>query len=130
MSRRIIRTIVLGAACGSLAVLLPGPVAHAADVSAGKSAFRNACGICHSAEPGVNKIGPTLFGIMGRQTGSVPGYSYSAANRNAHITWTPQTMDKYLQGPRAMIPGTKMTYMGVRDPEKRANIIAYLATLK
>ncbi|HQT79513.1 MAG TPA: cytochrome c family protein [Rhodopila sp.] len=115
---------------GLLLIAASLPAAAAGDAAAGKSVFQNVCSICHSVNPGQNKIGPSLFGVVGRKTGSVPGYSYSAANEKADITWTEANLDKYLEAPRAMIPGTKMTYGGLKDPEKRANLIAYLATLK
>ena len=71
-----------------------------------------------------------MFGIAGRKTGSETGYSYSVANKNANITWTPQELDRYLQSPRTVVPGTKMPYAGLSDPTKRADLIAYLETLK
>jgi cytochrome c len=124
---RIARVVAVG---GTVLTSLYGPAAMAADAGAGKQVFQADCSICHSVEAGRNKIGPTLFGIVGRKTDEVPGYSYSPANKNANLTWDEATLEKYLQGPRAMIPGTKMTYAGVKDPVKRANLIAYLATLK
>ena len=113
--------LVLGLASGS---------AYAGDADAGKSDFAAACSICHSVQPGQNKIGPTLSGVVGRKTGSVAGYSYSPANASANLTWDNATLDKYLEAPRTMIPGTKMTYAGVKDPQKRADLISYLDTLK
>jgi cytochrome c2 len=104
--------------------------AHGADPAAGQAVFRSQCAICHSIQPGRNMVGPSLAGIVGRKTGSVPGYSYSEANRNANLTWDAATLDKYLQSPRTMIPGTKMTYAGLKDDQKRADLIAYLATVK
>jgi cytochrome c len=68
--------------------------------------------------------------VVGRKTGSVPGYTYSPQNLAANLTWDPATLDKYLEAPRATIPGTKMTYAGLKDPAKRADLIAYLETLK
>jgi cytochrome c2 len=127
MAKRIARTV---AVCGVLLASGLGPAAIAADAGAGKSVFQASCSICHSVQPGQNKIGPTLFGLVGRKTGSEAGYNYSPANEGANLTWDPGTLDKYLQGPRAMIPGTKMTFAGVKDDDKRANLIAYLATLK
>ncbi|HEX2942635.1 MAG TPA: cytochrome c family protein [Rhodopila sp.] len=115
---------------GGLLLTAASLPATAADPAAGKQVFQNVCSICHSVQPGQNKIGPTLFGVVGRKTGAVPGYSYSAANKAADITWTEANLDKYLEAPRAMIPGTKMTYGGLKDPTKRANLVAYLATLK
>jgi cytochrome c2 len=104
--------------------------AIAADPAAGKSVFSSACSICHSVQPGKNLVGPSLFGIMGRKTGSVPGFHYSPANQNANITWDPATLDKYLQSPRTVSPGTIMTYAGLKDDTRRADLIAYLGTLK
>ena len=75
-------------------------------------------------------VGPSLFGVVGRQTGSVPGFHYSPANQGAHLTWDAATLDKYLQSPRTVIPGTTMTYGGLKDDTKRADLIAYLSTLK
>jgi cytochrome c len=104
--------------------------AHAADPAAGQAVFKSACGLCHSPQAGRNLTGPSLFGVMGRKTGSEAGFKYSTANQNANITWSPETLDKYLESPRAVIPGTIMTYAGLKDPAKRADLIAYLGTLK
>jgi cytochrome c len=104
--------------------------ARAADVEAGKAVFRQQCAICHSPLPDRNMIGPSLFGVVGRKTGSVPGYAYSVANKNSNITWTPEMLDKYLDSPQSVIPGTKMPYGGLKNAKKRADLIAYLETLK
>jgi cytochrome c len=122
-------TRVTTAVFGSLLMAMPGS-ALAGDPAAGKSVFNSSCGICHTVKPGDNKIGPTLFGVVGRQTGSVPDYTYSVANQNAHLTWTDDELDKYLEAPRTIIPGTKMAYAGVKDATKRADLISYLNTLK
>ncbi len=113
-------------------LLLTGLVhaAQAADPAAGKAVFASQCSICHSPQPGKNMIGPSLFGVVGRKTGSVPGFHYSPANQAANLTWDEATLDKYLQAPRATVPGTTMTYGGLKDDTKRADLIAYLATLK
>jgi cytochrome c2 len=103
---------------------------QAADPAAGKSVFGSVCSICHSAQPGKNGIGPSLFDVVSRKTGSVPGFHYSPANQNSNLTWDSATLDKYLQSPRTVIPGTIMTYAGLKDDTKRADLIAYLATLK
>ena len=127
MSGLIPRAVAVG---GMLLTSLLGPGALAADAGAGKSAFQSSCSICHSVQPGQNKIGPSLFGVVGRKTGSVTGYSYSPANEAANMTWDDATLDKYLEAPRTVIPGTKMTYAGVKDAGKRGDLIAYLGTLK
>ena len=124
MSKRILLMSVVAG------VAMSGSVAMAADAGAGKSVFQSSCSICHSIQAGQNKIGPTLFGVVGRKTGSVPGYSYSPANEKAQLTWDDATLDKYLEAPRAVVPGTKMTYGGLKDATKRADLIAYLDTLK
>lgn len=97
------------------------------DAAAGEKAFV-ACKVCHA--PDKNMIGPMLKGIVGRAAGSVAGYSYSTANKNSGITWTPEKLFQYLEKPQRVVPGTKMTYPGMPDPQQRANTIAYLETLK
>ena len=114
---------------GLVAANLPSS-AMAADPAAGKTVFTSTCSICHSVQPGKNMVGPSLAGVVGRKTGSVPGFRYSPANQNANLTWDEATLDKYLQSPRTTIPGTTMTYGGLKDDTKRADLIAYLATLK
>jgi cytochrome c len=116
---------MLALALGALA-----PAAEAADPAAGKSVFSSTCSICHSVQPGKNMVGPSLFGLVGRKTGSVPGFHYSPANQNANLTWDDTTLDRYLQSPRTVIPGTTMTYAGLKDDTKRTDLIAYLATVK
>jgi cytochrome c len=100
------------------------------DPAQGKAAFGAVCATCHSVQPDQNKIGPTLFGVYGRQSGGVAGYSYSAASKGAALTWNEATLNTYLESPKTVIPGTKMTYAGVKDAQKRADLIAYLQTLK
>jgi cytochrome c len=122
-----------GAAAALSAIAAPllfsSPGLAAADSAAGKQALTTTCGICHSTERGVNKIGPSLAGIVGSKSGSVPGYNFSPALKAANITWSEKTLDKWLQNPQADVPGTKMV-VSVPNAEKRHNIIAYLETLK
>jgi cytochrome c len=103
--------------------------AQAADATAGQAVFKSQCGICHSVAEGKNMVGPSLFGIVGRTSGGVAGFHYSAANTNAKLTWDVATLDKYLLSPKAVVPGTIMTYAGLKDDTKRADLIAYLQTL-
>lgn len=95
------------------------------DAAKGKTIFLQ-CQACHALEPGVNKIGPSLAGIIGRAAGSVEGYSYSPANKNSGITWSPEKMFQYLENPQRVIPGTKMAFGGLASAQDRADVIAYL----
>ncbi len=85
------------------------------------------CKTCH--DPVVNKIGPHLGGVVGRKAGTIADYNYSPANKNSGITWTPEKLFQYLEAPQRVVPGTKMTFAGFPDPQKRADVIAYLKTL-
>lgn len=120
----------LGAALFLLAPLGAAGAAHAASAAAGRQVFHSQCAICHSDKPGVNKIGPSLFGVVGRHTGSEPGYSYSVANKNSNLVWTPAELNLYINHPQKIVPGTKMPYSGLHNAAKRANLIAFLETLK
>jgi cytochrome c2 len=104
--------------------------AHAAgDADKGKQVFRQ-CALCHTSEAGKNKIGPSLFGVVGRKAGSVPNFSYSEAMKNSGKVWTPEELDTYLADPRKVVPGTKMIFPGLKNEADRQNVIAYLETLK
>jgi len=95
----------------------------------GKTQF-NKCAACHSIKAGENKIGPSLHGIVGRASHSVEGFNYSEPMKAYSVTWDQPTLDKYLVDPRATVPGTKMIFAGLKKEEERANLIAYLETLK
>ena len=88
------------------------------------------CGTCHNLDrDGPNRVGPNLWGVVGRVVASHPGFSYSSAMKNQTGNWTYERLDLFLAGPGRAIPGTKMTFMGIRDPEDRASVLAYLGTL-
>lgn len=91
----------------------------------GKQIF-NQCMVCHSIDVGVNHIGPSLHGVVNRKAGTIPNFMYSAANKNSGIVWTQQKIFDYLKNPQAMVPGTKMTFAGLRKAQDRADVIAYL----
>jgi cytochrome c len=95
------------------------------DAAAGEKVFA-ACRTCHVFDEGVNRVGPSLHKIVGRKSGSVAGFSYSDANKNSGITWTPDVLFAYLEDPKGYIPGTKMAFPGVKDAQKRADLVAYL----
>lgn len=112
--------------------LMSANVARAAgDAAAGKTVFHRVCAACHSDEAsGPRKLGPTLFGVVGRKAGSVEGFRYSQANKSSGITWTPEVLDEYLKDPKAKVPGTIMAFAGLKNDTERQNVIAYLETLK
>jgi len=124
------RTCRMGRA-GIAGLMLAGSAtaAPAADPAAGQQFFKAQCGICHSVAAGVNGIGPTLFGVVGRLAGSVPGFQYTPEHKKLGVTWDASTLDKYLTNPRAMVPDTTMIYAGLKDDADRADLIAYLEML-
>ena len=103
-------------------------IAHAQDAAAGGTAFLQ-CAECHS--PGdSDAAGPGLKGIVGRRAGGKDGFIYSPAMKKATIVWDAATLDAYLADPRAVVPGTTMAYAGNADAKERADLVAYLKTLK
>jgi cytochrome c len=120
--------ILCFAAVVQLALVAMHPAA-AADLEAGKTAFKK-CALCHTTETGKNKVGPSLFRVVGRKSASLDGYNYSEAMKKFDHTWDPQTLDAYLADPRAVVPGTKMIYPGIKDKAERDDVIVYLETLK
>jgi cytochrome c len=114
--------------CGAVILFALTLVARAqgvGDVQRGAQVFAQ-CKICHSLEAGKNVVGPSLHGLIGRKAGSVPGYAYSPAMKNANVTWNDDTLSKYLVDPKAFIPGDKMVFAGIKDPSKLADLLAYL----
>jgi cytochrome c len=95
------------------------------DAAAGEKVFA-ACRTCHVLDDGVNRVGPSLYKVVGRKSGSVAGFSYSDANKNSGVTWDTQTLFTYLKDPKGFMPGTKMAFPGVKDDQARANLVAYL----
>jgi len=123
---------MISAGIVSAAVFFGAGTALAADAAEGEFVFQDNCGICHSAEQGAgHKIGPNLFGVVGRTSGTAEGFAnFSAAMTGAAVTWSPETLETFLNGPAEMIPGTIMGFPGFSNPEDEANLIAYLETLQ
>lgn len=112
----------------TIGILLSSNAAFAAgagDPVKGKTVFAR-CAICHTVEPGKNKLGPSLANIVGQQAGVVPGFTFSPAMKNSKIKWTPENLDKYLANPRTFMPGNRMIFAGLPNAADRANVIAYL----
>jgi cytochrome c len=137
-AQRIIEGVVEGnrSSCRMMRIVIAGlllagsaTAALAADSADGQKIFTTQCGICHAVVVGQNRIGPTLFGVVGRPAGSVPGFNYTADHKKLGITWDAANLDKYLANPRAMVPDTSMIYAGLKDDAKRADLVAYLETL-
>jgi cytochrome c len=103
--------------------------AAAQDAAAGEKNFL-ICRACHQIGPTAkNAVGPVLNGVVGRKAGTYPGFKYSDANRDSGITWTPEELEKYLTDPQAVVPKTLMIFPGLKDPQKRADVIAYLQSI-
>jgi cytochrome c len=107
----------------------PG-LSRAADIAAGQQIFDQTCHKCHSLDAGMNKVGPSLYHIVGRPSASVEGFMYSDAMKSLHADWTPAALNVYLQNPRGNVHGVKMFFKGLPDPQDRANVIAYLQSLQ
>ena len=108
-----------------LALTLIARAQGVGDAQRGAQVFAQ-CKICHSLEAGKNLVGPSLHGLIGRKAGSVSGYAYSPAMKNASVTWNDDTLSKYLVDPKAFIPGDKMVFAGIKDPSKLGDLLAYL----
>lgn len=131
-SRRIAGVIVCAPALfAGIATAQPMP---AGDASRGQAYFQIACAVCHSPELGPNntviiKQGPSLAGVVGRKAGSSPHFNYSKALSDSGLTWDTATLYRFLANPMAMVPGTMMP-MAIPDATTRADVVAYLTTLK
>lgn len=112
------------------------------NIENGAKLFKTRCGQCHTVEKvknyyyhidfyylfqgGSNKLGPNLNSLFGRKTGSLPDYQYTDANKSKGITWADETLFEYLENPKKYIPGTKMAFAGLKKPQERSDVIAYL----
>jgi cytochrome c len=112
------------------AVLLWAGSACAQGAPQGDAVFKRNCAVCHTVEAGKNRIGPSLFGVVGRVSGTAPGFKYSDAMTKAAWTWNEENLNKYLTDPKAAIPGNKMVFAGVKKDDDRAALVSYLATMK
>ena len=114
-----------------LSALFAIPAMAAGDAKKGANTFAEECGDCHSAAPGKNKKGPGLFGVVGRNAGTAGDFSgYSDAMKQSGLVWVIDKIDAYITQPRKVVPAGKMKYDGLSDASARADVIAYLSTLK
>ncbi|KAL6060871.1 Cytochrome c [Balamuthia mandrillaris] len=104
------------------------PCPPGGSVDKGEKLFKARCTQCHTINKGgPHKQGPNLYGLLGRKSGTVPGYKYTKANQDAGITWTEDTLFNYLENPKKYIPKTKMAFPGFKSEADRADVVAYLA---
>jgi cytochrome c len=109
----------------ALQAKLPAPY-NTADLANGESKFA-LCSTCHTLpEGGPNMTGPNLHGVFGRKAGTLPGFTYSDGLKAAGWTWDAAHIDTWITDPKADVPGTKMTFAGLKDPKDRTDVIAYL----
>ena len=130
---KVVPVLTASIAAAGFVLVIEGAQAAApkGDAKSGQAVFMDNCGVCHTAEKGAaNKIGPNLFGVVGRKSATAPAYMYSPAMMKAALTWDVPTLEVYLMGPQKKVPGTKMGFPGFSDPQDEADAIAYLVTLK
>jgi cytochrome c len=107
-------------------LFLTQPAFADGDAAKGEAIYKSRCGMCHS--PDRNRAGPQSGGVVGRTAGSLPDYTYSSALKASGIVWNEKTLDQWLTGPADLVPGTKMA-IKVKDPQDRADVIAYLKSI-
>jgi cytochrome c len=122
----------LSALSAAALALAWSPAALAGDLADGQALFAKTCANCHSVEAGVNKVGPSLFDVVGRPIASIQGYDYSPKMREVASewkVWDEPHLNTYLTNPRQVLHGVRM-FFAVPDAKDRAAVIAYLNTLK
>ena len=106
-------------------LVLSAPVLADGNLDRGKKVF-NKCKACHVVDAEKNRVGPHLLRLFGRTSGSVEGFKYSKAMKDAEITWSEDSLDGYLQNPRKYVKGTRMAFAGLKKEQDRQDVIAYL----
>jgi cytochrome c2 len=107
----------------------PVAAASGGDAENGAKLFAQ-CKICHAVEPSKNGLGPSLHGVVGRKAAALAGFNYSPAMKASGLTWSDAELNDYLRAPMKAVPGTKMAFAGIANDKNRADVIAYLDTLK
>jgi len=108
-----------------LTLLLAGAARADGDAARGEARFQD-CAACHKLEAGSNNVGPSLHSLFERKAGALADYRYSPAMKRSGISWTPETLDKFITDPQAMVPANRMPYAGMANASDRADLIAYL----
>lgn len=117
-------------ALAAAVALASGSAMATSDAAKGKKVFKK-CKACHTVNKGgKNRVGPNLFGIVGSKAAAVKGYRYSKAMKASGLTWDEATLDKFLKKPKKLVKKTKMGFSGLKKDSQRADLIAYLKTLK
>ncbi|ALJ37216.1 cytochrome c family protein [Azospirillum brasilense] len=122
---------ILGAALIA-GIAMGAGAAQAADAAAGKDVFKQ-CMACHTAEQGKNKVGPSLFGVVGRPAASIDGFKYSKPMQEkaaGGLVWTPDNLKAYITAPKEVVPGGTMAFAGIKDAGKVDDLIAFLGEQK
>jgi cytochrome c len=134
LSKSVRRSAGLAGAASCLA-LLASP-SFAADAAHGAQVFKGTCGVCHLAQPHpavsdlAMRIGPNLWGVVGRKAGTTQHFRYSAAMMQSGIVWTPEKLRPYIHDPQTTIPNIRMSFLGLKSMKDVDDVIAYLQTFK
>jgi cytochrome c len=127
------RSIIVIAA-GLTTTILGAHAQGSGDASKGQTVFQQQCHVCHQVGPGAKSaLGPELNDVFGQKAAAVAGFSFSPAMQKAAskgTTWDEENLDKFLENPQGLVPGTTMAFLGLKNPSQRADMIAYLQTLK
>ena len=119
------RSTIRPAATLGLLLLLMAAARADGDAARGEARFQD-CAACHKLEAGSNNVGPSLHGIFERKAGALADFRYSPTMKRSGISWTPETLDKFITDPQAMVPANRMPYAGMASASDRADLIAYL----
>jgi len=108
-----------------ITLLAAGAARADGDAARGEAKFGD-CAACHKLEAGANNVGPSLHGIFARKAGEIADFRYSPAMKRSGISWTPETLDKFISDPQSLVPANRMPYAGMASAADRADLIAYL----